>query len=139
MKNPFAFFTAFIFHGYTKEFKKIHSHRFIKGTKTYKSSPGKDLTPVDVLGEVTTMLDEFADNVDYNKIIKCTFKVKSGDCVSRLTEYVPNDIGCVANLPMFAGDVQSAYIDSVSVKVEYYFGVTYMSLNQSGDSEIYSI
>jgi predicted HD phosphohydrolase len=132
--DPFSFFTSFIFNGYAKEFKVIHKHRFIKHQKKYKVEIDDAIDFPKLVSEISCVEKMFCDTMSYSQIKKIFVRYKCGSVLSRWFEYDKSNIDATC---CFIDGV--GHVDSIDVKIDYIASMSFLSLNQGGDSEIYTI
>lgn len=132
-KNPFAFFTSYIFNGYAKQFKVIHKHRFLKYTKKFTIVYKKKPTFESVVDEIQNIHYLFCEQYNEKSIKRIQIRYKNGK-TSKWQDMIIDEYD-------FINDIcdNHDYIGIFELKYDYTSGVTFFSLNQTGDSEIYSL
>ena len=138
--NPFAFFTSIIFNGYAKEYKNVYKHRFIKCTKKFSESYGEKFSRKKIEETIDDIVScGILTSIRRRDIFRTSVRLVS-DCSPNWVEFTIGDYSFLDTPEVFGGpEVQFSEIDEVVVKVEYNSAEEFMSLNQSGDSEIYNI
>lgn len=137
--NPFAFFTSFIFNGYAKEYKNIYKHRFIKCTKKYVVPYKKNYSCCSITSELEDLVYNILTEISIRDISKLKIKLKCKNG-SNWVEFKIGDYSFFNTPEIFGNEnVQFDYIEEIIVKVEYNTTEEFMSLDMSGESEIYNI
>ena len=132
-ENPFAFFTSMVFNGYAKQFKSIHRHRFLKYTKNYKILYKKKPDYESIVDEILNVHFLFCENYEEKSIKRIQMRYKNGK-TSKWKDLIIDDFEFVNEICK-----THDFIGLLEFKYDYTSGITFFSLNQSGDSEIYSL
>jgi hypothetical protein len=134
--NPFAFFSSIIFMAYAKEFKNIYNNKFVKNTKKYEiqysSVPNFDK----ILNEIDNLHYLILNEIDERNIKRIQIRFKTKGIKSSKWKNFTFDS------EEWYDEVESYFtstIDTIQLKYDYIDGVSFLSLSQGGDSEIYSI
>ena len=132
-KDPFAFFTSIVFNGYAKQFKNIYKHRFIKYTKLFTINYNKKPDPDKIIDEIDNIYFLVCSEIQEKDIKRIQIRFKN-DKSTKWQSMKMDDLD-------FLGDIckEFNFIKTIELKVDYVSGVSFIALNQSGDSEIYSI
>lgn len=137
--NPFAFFTSIIFNGYAKEYKNIYKHRFVKCTKKYSLPYNGYYSATAISNELINLSYKVYNEIRERDISKIRMKLKSENSTSWV-EFNFGEYDFLDEPSIFGNDnVRYDFVEDIIVKIEYNRGEEFMSLDQSGDSEIYNI
>ena len=137
--NPFAFFTSIIFNGYAKEYKNIYKHRFIKCTKKFSSKYDSYYSCTKLTNELEDIMTRILSEIKQKDIQRMKLKLECDDAPNWV-EFTIGDYSMFETPEVFGSpNVQFDHVGDVIVKVEYNSAEEVMSLDQSGDSEIYNI
>lgn len=135
--NPFAFFSSFIFNGYAKEYKNIYKHRFVKCIKKYDIPFDSYFSPEKIRYELNNLYVRITGEIKERDILKCKMKVKCS-VTTKWIEFAFDNLEFLESKELFA-EAFCKHITSILVKIEYNHGEEFISLNQTGDNEIYNI
>ena len=132
-KDPFSFFTSILFNGFAKQFKSLYKHRFVKHNKDIfiyiNDKPDYEY----LVSEIDNIFYKIKNIIKIKDIKKIRIRFKN----IKSTKWM--DITMDNYEYLYDICEYMDYIKTITIRFEYTSGTDFISINQSGDSEIYSI